>query len=162
MNIRARFKEIMKEMYQPKPIATYLLGRIADIISTYLCVEKYSPAIELNAVVRNLFYELGAENAVVAWFNFSLLPIPAFYTYSKIVEKLIHKLKTKSKKIWKELYNAFLYSYSAASFYCSINNLLIYFNLSHIPGEYTQIFDAIGGILSSLPYLYRIVKKLKS
>jgi len=98
MNVKARFKEIIKEMYQPKPIATYLLGRIADIISTHLCVEKYSPAIKLNAVVRNLFYKLWAENAVVAWFTLSLLPIPAFYIYSKTVGKLIQKLFRKLEK----------------------------------------------------------------
>jgi hypothetical protein len=152
MNIRARFKEIVEEMYQPKPIATYLLGRIADIISTYyLCVEKNSPAIKLNAVVRNLFYELGAENAVVAWFTLSLLPIPVFYTCSKIVGELIGTLTTKGKKIWKKYYTGLLYGSSAISFLCSINNSLVYFDLPHIPGEHLGV---IGGILFALVYLY--------
>jgi hypothetical protein len=109
MNVKAKFKEIIKEMYQPKPIAAYLPGRAADIISTYVNVKKYSPEVELNAEVRKLFYELGVENSIAGWFALSLLPIPAFYTFSKILEKITHKLVRKNVEIWKELYNAHLY-----------------------------------------------------
>jgi len=65
MNVKARLKEMTKEMYQPKPIAAYLLGRAADMISTYVNVKKYSPQVELNAELRELFYELGVENSLV-------------------------------------------------------------------------------------------------
>jgi hypothetical protein len=40
MNVKAKFKEMVKEMYQPKPIMAYLSGRAADTISTYLGVKN--------------------------------------------------------------------------------------------------------------------------
>ena len=98
MNIRARFKEIIKEMYQPKPIATYLLERMTDIISTYLCVEKYSPAIELNAVVRNLFYKLGGRKRSCCFVYSLAIANSCFYISSKTVGKLIQKLFRKLEK----------------------------------------------------------------
>jgi hypothetical protein len=121
MNVKARLKEMTKEMYQPKPIAAYLIGRAADMISTYVNVKKYSPQVELNEELRKLFYEFGIENdefgienSLVSWFALTgLLPIPAFYTFSKILEKISHKLARKNIEIWKELYNAYLYGFSA-------------------------------------------------
>jgi hypothetical protein len=86
MNVKARLKEMTKEVYQPKPIAAYLIGRAADMISTYVNVKKYSPQVELNEELRKLFYEFGIENSLVSWFALTgLLPIPAFYTFSKIL-----------------------------------------------------------------------------
>jgi hypothetical protein len=162
MNVRDKFKEMVKEIYQLKPITTYLLGRAADTISTYLNVKKYSPEVELNAEVRKLFYELGVENSIAGWFALSLLPIPAFYTFSKILEKIIHKLVRKNVEIWKELYNAHLYGLSAGSFYASINNLLFYLNLPHISAEYLQIFGAAITVLPFCFYGMKIYKKLRS
>jgi len=59
MNVKAKFKEMIKEMYQLKPIAAYLLGRAADAISTYISVKKYSSECEVNSCLRKLFYECG-------------------------------------------------------------------------------------------------------
>jgi hypothetical protein len=162
MNVKARLKEITKEMYQPKPIAAYLLGRAADMISTYVNVKKYSPQVELNAELREIFYELGVENSLFGWFALSASYIPAFYTFSKILEKIAHRLARKNVKIWKELYNAQLYSLSVGSFYVSINNLLFYLNLPHISAEYLQIFGVAIAALSFCFYGMKIYKKLAS
>jgi hypothetical protein len=159
MNVKARIKEMTKEVYQPKPIAAYLIGIAADMISTYVNVKKYSPQVELNEELRKLFYEFGIENSLVSWFALTgLLPIPAFYTFSKILEKISHKLARKNIEIWKELYNAYLYGFSATSFYASINNLLLYFNLPHISAEYAQIF---GAAITALPFCFYVIKIYK-
>jgi len=149
-------------MYQPKPIVTSLLARAADMISTYLDVKKYSPECELNTELRKLFYEWGNENSTVGWFALSLLPIPVFYAISKILDKMAHNLSGKNVETSKELYKAFLYSYSAGSFYASLNNLLIYFNLPYIPAEDLKIF---GAAITALPFCFygiKIYKKLRS
>jgi hypothetical protein len=162
MNVKARLKEMTKEVYQPKPIAAYLLGRAADMISTYVNVKKYSPKVELNEELRELFYELGVENSILIWFALSALYLPAFYTFSKILEKIAHRLVRKNVKIWKELYNAHLYGFSVGSFYVSINNLLFYLNLPHISAEYLQIF---GAAITASPFCFygmKIYKKLRS
>jgi hypothetical protein len=162
MNVKARFKDMIKEMYQLKPIMTYLLGRVADTISTYLDVKKYSPEGELNPIVRELFYELGVENSLVYWFALSTLYIPASYINSKILEKIIHKLARKNVKIRRDLYNAHLYIASAASFYASVNNLILYLNLPHISAEDVRIFGAVIVSLPSCFYGMKIYKKLRS
>ena len=162
MNVKARFKEMIKEMYQLKPITTYLLARAADMISTYMNVEKYSPEGELNTELRKLFYEWGRENSTVGWFAISLLPIPVFYAISKLLDKMVHNLAGKNIETFKELYRALLYSYSTGSFYASLNNLLIYFNLPYIPAEDLKIF---GATITALPFCFyamRIYKKLIS
>jgi len=149
-------------MYQPKPIVTSLLARAADMISTYLDVKKYSPECELNTELRKLFYEWGKENSTVGWFALSLLPIPVFYAISKLLDKMAHNLVGKNVETSKELYKAFLYSYSAGSFYASLNNLLIYFNLPYIPAEDLKIF---GAVITALPFCFygiKIYKKLRS
>jgi hypothetical protein len=149
-------------MYQPKPIVASLLARAADMISTYLNVKKYSPEGELNTELRKLFYEWGYENSTVGWFAFSLLPIPVFYAISKLLDKMVHNLAGKNVETSKELYRALLYSYSAGSFYASINNLLIYFNLPYIPAEDLKI---LGATITALPFCFyamRIYKKLIS
>jgi hypothetical protein len=104
----------------------------------------------------------GAENSLVAWFAPSALYIPAFYTFSKILEKIAHRLARKNVKIWKELYNAQLYSLSVGSFYVSINNLLLYLNMLHIPEEDVQIFVSAITALSFCFYRMKIYKKLAS
>jgi len=149
-------------MYQPKPIVASLLARAADMISTYLNVKKYSPEVELNTELRKLFYEWGNENSTVGWFALSLLPIPVFYVISKLLDKMVHNLSGKNVETSKELYRALLYSYSAGSFYASINNLLFYLNLPHISAEYVQIF---GATITALPFCFygmKIYKKLRS
>jgi hypothetical protein len=161
MNVKAKFKEIVKEMYRPKPIVAYLLGRSADTISTYVGVKKYSPEAEINVNLRELFYKFRVENSIVYWFALSLLSIPAFYAFSKILEKITHKLLGGNIEIWKELYNAYLYASSIGGFYNSINNLLIYLNLPHISAEYTQI---LGATIAAFPFCFygtKIYKKLR-
>jgi hypothetical protein len=162
MNVKVKFKEMVKETYQPKPIVAYLLGRSADTISTYANVKKYSPEAEINVNLRELFYKLGVENSIVYWFALSLLSIPAFYAFSKIIEKIAHNLLGKNVEIWKELYNAYLYGSSIGSFYASINNLLFSINLPHISAEYAQIFDAAITTLPFCFYLMKMYKKLRS
>lgn len=152
---------MVKEMYQPKPITTYLLGRTADIISTYINVKKYSPEYEVNVIVRELFYRLGIETSLVGWFAFTALGYSfLFYAASKTLEKSAHKPGGTNVKIWKDIYNGLLYGFSAGCFYASVNNLLVYLNLPHISAEYGQIFGAaIVVVLTSYLYIY---KKLRS
>jgi hypothetical protein len=90
------------------------------------------------------------------------LYIPVFYTYSKILEKLTHKLGRKNVKIWKELYNAHLYGLSAGSFYSSINNLLFYLN---VPPTFTSHILIFGASIIPLPFWFygvKIYKKLRA
>ena len=162
MNVKDKFKEMVMQMYQLKPIAAYLLGRATDTISTYVNVKKYSPEGELNVLVRKLFYELGVESSITGWSALSVLYIPVFYTSSKMLEKLTHKLVRKNVEIWKKLYNAHLYGFSAGSFYASIKNLLFYLNLPHISAKYVQIFGATITALLFCFYGMKIYKKLRS
>jgi hypothetical protein len=161
MKFREKFKNMLLEMYQPKPLVAYLIGSAADLMSTYIFLKKFSLEFETNVIAREIIYKLGEEASIIPLYSIALSLVPTLYAISKVL----------SKDSWKEVYNSLLYGITAGRFYASINNLLLYFEIYYIHETFEKILNSLNipltppqilaATVSGLVYFFYITRKNK-
>ncbi|MDT7858927.1 MAG: hypothetical protein RQ930_02695 [Candidatus Aenigmarchaeota archaeon] len=150
MSLKEKFKNMVLEMYQPKPIVAYLIGSVLDVMSTYIVVKKFTLESETNVIAREILYRLGEEASIIPLYCIAISYIPTIYAISKVL----------SIDEWKKVYSSLLYGISAGRFYASINNLLLYFDIYYILEALEKILNSLNVHLSTTQILATTVSGL--
>jgi uncharacterized membrane protein len=135
--MKEKLKEMVKEIYQPLPIITYLTTSVADILttSTYYYIGG-KVIIEGNVIAQKILERYEEIYSLPILFSHKLMLIPALYLVGKLVEKLYNKISKKNYKIWNEIYEIGLYLISSGNLIATLNNLYVYKYKTHLPHVY--------------------------
>jgi hypothetical protein len=156
----SKLKNLLKELYEKKPIFSYLSSNALDSISTYLNAGKYGIECETNKLVREIFYSYGLENgAFLAFFITSVGGITIPYFFGKGGSFFLKKILKKNIDFTQPIYTSLLYGLSAGKFIAVLNNFGIYFSSFSLPYGLDILTEAGATSLLLFPKVYKKLKE---
>jgi hypothetical protein len=91
--MKEKLKEMIKEIYRPLPLITYLATSVADTLttSTYYSIRgKF--VTEGNIIAQKILERYDGIYSAPILFSHKLMLIPALYLLGKLVEKLYNTI----------------------------------------------------------------------